>query len=278
LKERLLDDPIPNGGYSERPLPSPVLRNEHPPHRLRTVALVSQVRRQLFQPLKSPFTELLHAHFVDARSALMGSHLLPGFPEVGERIDFVDQRMPFMLSLCSSLGGKRRAACKRSVLLGFLGFVFRRQAEREHELAYSDLYRLLVHPSLACPSRLRPLRSSRLSPGVHATMSRSDSSAAPKPLTIRPGFRPRVIGSGRTAEVSLGHTRRCSPHPGVNHTTGSCAGLHPAREARPPVMPKHVHFGSGLRFGYDPSPEYLAVPAVFSYRRCSLCTGPPGGT
>jgi hypothetical protein len=115
---------------------------------------------------------------------------------------------------------------------------------------------------------LRPLRCSRLSPGVLATMSRSDSSGAPScsvlPLPRR--FLRRGSACVGAPEVSLGHTRLYSTHPDAKHVTGSCAGLRLHWQTGPPVPPNRVHFRFGLGFGSDPSP-------ASSRGRLSLPTG-----
>ena len=183
--------------------------------------------------------------------------------------------------LAFSPDGGRRLAYSQPVSFGLLGSVPRRSfwsANRRHKVAYSGLLWSLAHSPVAPSTRLRPLCSSHLSVSVLATMSRSDSSAAPEPLVFV------VSGSGvgcrsptEAAEVSLGHARRCSHPPSANHVTGSCAGLHPARRAGPPVPPNRVHVSSGRVFGSDPSPAPSRETAVVSYRRYSICTVPPAG-
>src|SRR5207248_2643562 len=86
--------------------------------------------------------------------------------------------------------------------------VFRLRAERKRELAYSDLCQRLVHGGLARSLWLRPLGCSRLSPGVIATMSRSDFSLAPAPLVS-----PLGTGSGERYRRSAEPTRS----PSVTH-------------------------------------------------------------
>ena len=178
-------------------------------------------------------------------------------------------RIPLFLSLRPAPGLHRRAACSWPVCLGFPGCVTSLlwEGNLQHELAYSVLCLLLAHTSMATLPRLRSLRCSRLSPGVCATMNRSDSSTTPtrsvSPLARR--LRREVVGSLRAAEVSLGHARLCSAHPSANHVTGSCAGLRPLRQARPPVPPNRVHFRFGLSFGSDPSPPSSRKTAVSAY-------------
>jgi len=126
----------------------------------------------------------------------------PGPLQVREGVDFVDQRIPLPLSLCLTPGDGRRAACGRPVVFGFPRSVVSlpfRKGNLERELAYSVLCRLLAHSSLTRPSWLRPLHCSRLSPGVTATMSRSDSSVAPGRLVALATPVPvGMIGSGRS--------------------------------------------------------------------------------
>jgi hypothetical protein len=188
-------------------------------------------------------------------------------------------RIPLSLSLRPAPGLLRRAACSWPVCLGFPGCVASLEGNLQHELAYSVLCPLLAHTSMVTLPWLRSLRCSRLSPGVNATMNRSDSSTAParsvSPCTHR--LRREVVGSLRAAEVSLGHARLCSAHPGANHVTGSCAGLHHFRQAGPPVPPNRVHFRSGLGFGSDPSPPSSRKTAVSAYWGYYLRTGPPAG-
>jgi hypothetical protein len=140
---------------------------------------------------------------------------------------------------------------------------------RRHPVHSASCLGLATQPP-HLPSWLQSLRSSRLSPDVSAfaiaTMNRSDSSQAPEPLAIWLRFRKRVSASHGVCEVSLGHARHCSHHPGVNHTVESCAGLRPLGEARPPTMPNHVHSRSGLMFGYDPSPGSLTASGCLLLR------------
>ena len=176
-------------------------------------------------------------------------------------------RIPLSLSLRPAPGLHRRAACFWPVCLGFPGCVASLEGNLQHELAYSVLCPSLAHTSMDTPPRLRSLHCSRLSSGVTATMNRSDPSTTPtrsvQPLTRR--LRREVVGSLRAAEVSPGHAHLCSTHPDANHVTGSCAGLRPLRQARPPVPPNRVHFRFGLSFGSDPSPPSSRKTAVSAY-------------
>ena len=183
------------------------------------------------------------------------------------------------LSLVAAPGGHSGVACARPVVLGFLRSVFPllREPERERELAYSVLCRMLAHPSMTHPSRLRSLRSFRLSPALFATMNRSDSS-----LPLRPRYYPWAAGSGASCrlgtgayDVSLGHAHRSSHHPGANHATGSCAGLRlsqggsPARnaESRSQMFQAGVWFQSFT--GWPRGSGYLHLREVRQLHRFS---------
>jgi len=140
-------------------------------------------------------------------------------------------------------------------------------------------YRRLATRTMHFPFRLRSLGCSRLSPGVIATMNRSDSSWTPKrlalPLTLQ--FQERVSAFLGIREVSLGHTRLCSAHPDAKHVTGSCAGLRLLRQAGPPVPPYRVHCEFRARFWLGPFTSLLAGTGC----RCLLGVLPlhrsPGG-
>lgn len=181
------------------------------------------------------------------------------------------ERTPLPYPFWLAPGSGIPAAYSRRVRFGFPGSVASLpfgKGNLEHELAYSAC-RSLAHWSPICLTRLRPLRSSRLSAGVVTTMSRSDSSVIP-----------RGIGPVGSSEFSLGHARFSSHHPSANHVTDSCAGLHHCVQAGPSVPPNRVHLRSGLVFGYDPftdHPYQSRWSVVFSYRRYYTCTGPPGG-
>jgi len=129
----------------------------------------------------------------------------------GTRLPRLVLRLP---SPWSDPDNGRRATRLRPVLWGYhfrpalsfglLGGVFRLIAERPPQLAYSDLLRSLAHASLVHPCWLRPLCSSQLSPGINATMSRSDPSP-PHRARHNPWHR----GSGR--DIGPGRSRRGLP-------------------------------------------------------------------
>jgi hypothetical protein len=118
------------------------------------------------------------------------------------------------------------SACLRAGYLGLWRFVSQVMPVRGRQEAYSRSRRLACDTTQR-PSWLRPLGCSRLSPGVVATMSRSDSSSTRSASELP--CADRSFGVVRTPagvnEVSLGHARLCSDHPGANHVQGSCAGL-----------------------------------------------------
>jgi len=180
------------------------------------------------------------------------------------------QRVPATFSFRSALSGANRDTCFRPVIFGFLRPVFREIPERKRELAYSDLRQSLVHGCHTRSSWLRPLRSSRLSPSVNTTMSRSDSSITPTPWLM-----PWLAGSGSLVVGLLPEQTR-SPSvtiitlpniPAPNTWRVSCAGLHWNPSIGPPAPPNRVHFRSGLLFGLDPSPDTSRWMAVFAYGR-----------
>ena len=181
-------------------------------------------------------------------------------------VDFVDQRMPFTLSLWLTSGSGRLGTCRRAVILGFLRLVFR-FPERERQLAYSDLSRPLAPWHTSCPSWLRPLHCSRLSPGVAATMSRSDSSNTPgKPSSDR------VVGPIGVIEVSLGHAHIHSHRPSAKHAAGSYAGLRHESGSSPTCHAARVHCPSRPVFGSGPSPPPSRGVGCLCLRRLS-CIG-----
>src|ERR1019366_3448819 len=142
--------------------------------------------------------------------------------------------MPFQLSFWLTRGRGSRRTCRRSVTFGFPSLVFAvpgvRESQRQRQLAYSSLGRWLAHRSLPFPCWLRSLHCSRLSPGVVATMDRSDFSRVPSPSACAFGgrFREACSVPCGACEISLGHARFCSNHPAANHVWGFLCGASPS--------------------------------------------------
>ena len=92
--QRLLDHPVSDRGYAQRPLPPVRFGDVHPPYRLGTVGLALQFLVQLLEVGFQIGLKLFDGHAVHAVFTLVGPDFLPGLPQRFRIPHFVRQRVP----------------------------------------------------------------------------------------------------------------------------------------------------------------------------------------
>jgi hypothetical protein len=99
---RLLDDPISHGRNPQGPLAAIWLGNIYPQHRLGVVSSCLQIRRKYLEKRCHALAlDLFQAHAIDASTASVGFHFLPGPPQyIGPEyavIECVEPSLPTLL-------------------------------------------------------------------------------------------------------------------------------------------------------------------------------------
>jgi len=91
LRDGLLDQPIQHVGYPQWPFAPAALGEHDPPHRLRTIAAIEQLRADRRPMLARERGEALHRHPITTGRSVVGLHPLPRSTQVVRRYDSLHQ-------------------------------------------------------------------------------------------------------------------------------------------------------------------------------------------